>query len=472
MALVLLLAFAPLPATAQPLNTAPTDAEVAALAGRLRADEYETRKQAADAILALGPDATPALMARLARRRVPTPAALWNALRRIEPSRMTDEQQEAFDPLEPLLRAARDDSWTAATNEVTEAIVVIRALGRGHTVEGMTALIRFMPRERQTFRREVAKALLDAGAWSLPALIRGKRTGGNDAVKRFCRSIIASLGASAPADAVRRTDNELLADILLAYGDTKDPQAMNVVASFVDSEREIVREAARRAIGKYGGNAIWALRQGYENMTGREPPNEWNFDRTARELYTLYDRARTREAEAALNRGLRAARAGKSDEMLAAFDRALALAPRYSRRKDMVPGLLAHAEELLRGGEGDEEAVALLRRAQRLDPAGPHSRRIGAHLSYLEGKDWMDRGLYDRAPFEQALAQDPRHPLARQAVEEIDAAARGERRVRKTPLKIAIALAFVAVGTLVWVVRRRKPGRSGEQQAQPAQPSA
>jgi tetratricopeptide (TPR) repeat protein len=442
---------------ADPLDTAPSDAEVAALAARLRTADLAARQRAAEALLALGPDATPALMVRLARRRVPTPAALWNALQRVMPSRLSDEEKERFDPLPSLLRASRDDGWTAATNEVTEAIVVIRALGQGHTVEGLAALIQFMPRERQTFRREVARALLGAGAWALPALIRGKRTGGDEELKRFCRRLIADLGFGAPADAVQQSDNELLAAILLAYGDTKDPQALNVVASFVSSEREIVRDAARRAIAQYGGNAVWALRQAYENFAGREPPTEWNVDRTARELYTLYDGSRTRDADVFLNQGLHAYRAGKPDEMLRAFDRALALAPRHQRRKGMVPGLLARAEELLRTGEHDAAALALLRKAHRLDPEGPLSRRVGAHLAFLEGKAWRDRGLSDKEPFARALALDPRHPLAREAALEIDAAARGERRVRKLPLRIGISLAFVSIAALVWVLRRRRP---------------
>jgi tetratricopeptide (TPR) repeat protein len=444
-------------AVADSLDTAPSDAEVAALAARLRAPDLPQREEAARAILALGPDAVPALMARLVRRRVPTPAALWNALQRVMPSRMTDEEKERFDPLPPLLRASREDGWAAATSEVTEAIVVIRALGKSHTLEGLTAIIQFMPRERQTFRREVAHALLDAGAWALPALIRGKRTGGDEDLKRFCRRLIADLGFAAPADAVQQNDNELLSSILLAWGDTRDPQAMNVVASFVNSEREIVRDAARRAIAQYDGNEIWALRQAYENFEGREPPNDWNVERTARELYALYDQRRTRDADVFMAQGLKAAQDGKPDEMLRAFDRVLAIAPRYGRRKDMVPGLLARAEELLRAGDHDDEAIALLRKAHRLDPEGSHARRIGAHLAYLDGRQWMDRGLLDRAPFEQALALDPQHPLAREAVTEIDGVARGERRVRKLPLQIGISLGVVAITALLWLLRRRKP---------------
>lgn len=457
LALAVALLLVPAAAVADSLDTAPSDAEVAALAGKLRAPDLATRQHATDALLALGPDAAPALMARLARRRVPTPAALWNALQRIMPARMSDEEKERFDPLPLLLRASREDGWAAATSEVTEAVVVIRALGRSHTLDGLAAVIQFMPRERQTFRREVARALLAAGAWALPALIRGKRTGGDEELKRFCRRLMADMGYAAPADAVQQSDNELLSAILLAWGDTKDPLALNVVASFVNSEREIVRDAARRALAQYGGNEVWALRQAYENFTGTEPPNGWNVERTARELYGLYDRQRTRDADVFMTQGLRASRDGKADEMLRAFDRVLALAPRYERRKDMVPGILARAEELLRSGDHDAEAIALLRKAHRLDPEGTLSRRVGAHLAYLEGKQWMDRGLYDRAPFEQALSLDPRHPLAREAVEEIDGVEKGESRVRKLPLRIGLSLLVASIAALVWVLRRRRP---------------
>lgn len=447
------------------LVTALTDAEMAAHCARLRAPDYAARRRAADEILALGPSATPALMARLARRRVPTPATLWNALRRVEPSRMTEEDKERFDPLDPLLRAPRDDVWAAAIGEDSEAIVVIRALGRGRTVEGLSALIAFMPRERQTFRREVAKALLGAADYALPSLIRCKRLSSDDETKRFCRGLVADLGKTAPADAVDQWDNELLAAILQAYGDTRDPTAMRVVASFVSSEREVVRDAARRATAQYGGNAIWALRQAWENATGQEPPTSWDLDRTTRELYALHDRARTRDVDGLMNEGLRAGREGQKDRMLRAFDRVLTRSPRYERRKDMVPGLLAVGEGLLREEGRERQAASILRKAYRLDPEGLHSRRIQAHLAYLDGAQMLRMGIADAEPFRAALRLDPAHPLARGALEDLEARARG-RKVRRLPLAMGVVLGAVSLLVLIVAIGRAR----GRQAAGPPAP--
>ena len=47
------------------------------------------------------------------------------------------------------------------------------------------------------------------------------------------------------------------------------------------------------AIGEPG---IWQLRDQYLSLTGNKAPKEWAWDRLARELFSLYDRARLADA--------------------------------------------------------------------------------------------------------------------------------------------------------------------------------
>jgi hypothetical protein len=142
--------------------------------------------------------------------------------------------------------------------------------------------------------------------------------------------------------------------------------------------------------------------------------------------------------------------------MVRAFHQVLARSPRFERRRDMVPGLLAAGEELLREEERDGEAAVLLRLARRLDPEGPHSRRIQAHLAYLEGKQTLEMGVAEPELFEAALRLDAEHPLAREALEDLTSAAEG-RKARRIPLLIGIGLGILALFVLLLTIGRQKP---------------
>src|SRR5262249_54618610 len=132
------------------------------------------------------------------------------------------------------------------------------------------------------------------------------------------------IGKTVPGEAVQTTDNQVLADVLRAYGRAKDLDALRVVVSFSNSDRTNVREAAREAVGMYAENALWQLREAYENLIGKKPSEDWGWERVARELFAAYDRARLAEVYELMDAGLAAERAGKLEDMAQAFDRVLA----------------------------------------------------------------------------------------------------------------------------------------------------
>jgi tetratricopeptide (TPR) repeat protein len=191
-----------------------------------------------------------------------------------------------------------------------------------------------------------------------------------------------------------------------------------VILSFSNSDRERLREAAREAIAAIGEPGIWQLRDVYLNLTGNKPPREWTWDRIARELFAAYDRARLAEVYKLMDAGLAAAREGKLDEATDAFDKVLARSPLFERRKEMVKTYVARARALAEDRRTPgrvEEALAMARKALRLDPAADQAKKIEAEIAYLEGLVLIEQGTPDKFSFKRALELDPTHDSARVA---------------------------------------------------------
>src|SRR5690606_1612237 len=119
-------------------------------------------------------------------------------------------------------------------------------------------------------------------------------------VRNFCRDSLSAIGMDSPGRAVQQDDVALLAAILEAYGDTLTFDAMPVVTSYVTDERLEVRSAARRAVQRFGRNAIWQIRERYLNATGKEADPSWNYQRVLHALYEVYDAPKRKAFQAAL----------------------------------------------------------------------------------------------------------------------------------------------------------------------------
>ena len=172
------------------------------------------------------------------------------------------------------------------------------------------------------------------------------------------------LGKAIPGEAIQTNDPEVLADILRAYGRARDPDAARLVISFANSERTQIRDAARESVVLMGEVSNWQLRDTYENVVGKKPPREWSWERTARELFTEYDRLRLSQVHVLFEQGLAAKSAGKLDDMASAFDQVLARSPTFERASEMVPGYSAFAEAHL--DDAPDKASQALRRVVRL----------------------------------------------------------------------------------------------------------
>ncbi len=232
---------------------------------------------------------------------------------------------------------------------------------------------------RVDLQRQIAK-LRDK---AVPALIEARQ---HDAkiVQRWANKQLDVLGRAIPGEAVASNDTQILADVLRAYGRTRDVDAERVILSFSNSDRIQLREASREAIAAVGEPGIWQLRDQYLSLTGNKAPKEWAWDRLARELFALYDRARLAEVYKLMDDGTAAASAGKVVEAVDCFDKVLARSPLFDRRKEMVKSYFERATQLEEGHRDD--ALSMMRKALRLDPKGELAKKLEAEIAYLEGR--------------------------------------------------------------------------------------
>lgn len=364
------------------------------------------------------------------------------------------ESDDEGDWLDFMLAAARpkDKAW--------RSLVHLLAMERLLTAIGTTPAVRelialhayFGEMLRIDLQRQVAK-LRDK---AVPALIEARQ---HDAkiVQRWANKQLDQLGRAIPGEAVATNDTQVLADVLRAYGRTRDVDAVRVILSFCNSDRIQLREAARESISAIGEPGIWQLRDVYLNLTGSKPPREWTWDRIARELFATYDRARLAEVYKLMDQGVALANEGKLAEATDAFDKVLARSPLFERRKEMVKTYIDRAMQI--EGERRDEALSMLRKALRLDPKGDGAKKLEAEIAYLEGVILIEQGSADRFLLNRALELDPSHDRAKKALLSLE-----EKVVeRQSNLHRYAAAAGIGLAALIAMILlgrrpRRPPG--------------
>jgi tetratricopeptide (TPR) repeat protein len=303
---------------------------------------------------------------------------------------------------------------------------------------------------RVDLQRQVAK-LRDK---AVPALIEARQHDAKS-VQKWANKELDVLGRAIPGEAVASGDTQILADVLRAYGRTRDVDAVRVILSFCNSDRVQLREASREALVAVGEPGIWQIRDQYLGLTGDKPPRAWTWDRIARELFGIYDRQRLAETAKLMDDGAAAAGEGKVKQAVEAFDKVLARSPLFERRREMVPSYVARAREL--EDAQPEDALAMMRKALRLDPNGERAKSIEAEVAYLEGTLSVAHGAPDRTAFERALALDPTHERARRGLAALDDPAAVVRQDNMKRYVGASGIALAAVIALILLGRRRAP---------------
>jgi hypothetical protein len=327
-----------------------------------------------------------------------------------------------------------------------------RILVQVGTVEACRELIDVFVRFGDLLRVDTQLQLEKLGERAVAALIEARRHQAPQ-IARWAERQLDALGKAIPSEAVQTTDQQVLADVLRAYGRVREPDAARIVISFSNSERAQIREAARQGVALMGEVAGWQLRDAYENVVGKKPPRDWSWKRTARELFGEQDRLRLSRVYRLFEDGMRAKAEGRLDDMRRAFDQVLSRSPSFERAAEMTGGYLAFAREA--ADEHTGEAIAALRRASRL-AASPEERvQAESLLLTLEAERLLESGIADQTLPRRAIELDRSNERAKSLLARME---RGELQSQSRFGRWAAALAIGATALLaIGIILLRRP---------------
>jgi len=323
---------------------------------------------------------------------------------------------------------AADDWWAlimasaaperGAWRDLATIVGLSRVLAKIATTPAVRELGALFASYGELLRSDVERQLVTLGDRAVPALIEMRRSESKEQ-RVFALKLLEALGKAIPGEAVQTGDDQLLAEVLLAYGRAKEVDAARVILSFANSDRRQIREAARQSVLLLGDSGQLPVRESYENMTNQKALDAWGWEQTARELFRVFDRARLVDAYALMDEGLAAFRQQNMEKAAGAFDRALARDPSFERRAEMAPAYLAFARALKK--DDPARARAHLRQSLRVDPQGPLARQAESELLVLEAKDRATHGIVDDGSLRRALELDPDNADARAELLRIEA---------------------------------------------------
>ncbi len=295
------------------------------------------------------------------------------------------------DYLEMVLQKPRssDKDWRALVNVLALSRMCV-AVG---SVEAVRTLIHVFVRF-EFLRIDTQLQLARLGEKAIPALIEATRHQAPQ-VNEWAQQQLDFGGKAIPSEAVRVESPEILADILRAYGYTKDPDALRLVLSFASSERAQIRLAARQAIRATPPTAIWVLRDAYEQTLGDKPSREWTWDRLAKELFREYDRNRLAEVYALFQAGVGHMDAGDLDAAVQSFEQLLNRNPDFEPKAPLATAFLQFAKQAP-GGDKDWDRVELA--LQHVLHLGTETevREAQSALLVVKARRLAARGLADQ----------------------------------------------------------------------------
>jgi tetratricopeptide (TPR) repeat protein len=428
-----------------------TVAELDRMLAPLTDPDLAKRAAAAKALTELGSDATRAIEKKLLefRRSTLEMQPVVKAVRDTNPGKLG----ENWDLAEALLKLKAEGPAFRLT---IGTVMLVRALAHIATMPAVRLMVPVALDHGKVLFVDVQLQLRALGDKSVAALIESRKDPSGE-VRHFSTTQLEAMQKRLPGEAVQTKSNQVLADVLRAYGDVRDMDAMSVILSFVSSDRAQVRAAARDALASFGQDAIWKLREAYSNLVGKPAPETWTADQVAKELFAAYDRFRLQEVYTLLEDGLKRYAEGKLEDATASFDKVLARQPLLDRRAEMVPAYVGLAQEL--EDKDRVRALALFRKALRLDPEGPRMGQIQSEIAYLEGMDLLGRGIADADTFRRALALDGGNAKARAELDRLEAASevRQEKTRRWAAGGAVLALAIACIVLFGGGGKKKKP---------------
>ena len=419
--------------------------ELDGLLAKVLSGPEPSRKAAIKEVSELGSNALSAIHAKLAEAR--HVGGVSNVVR--EAKELTEGEGQG-DLALALLRVRSQNN--AAYKATLTTTVLIRALAHIANTASTRELIAILNDHGGVFRPEITRQVPKVGEAFVPALIEARR--GSVETRRWAHLQLEALGKKTAGEAAQVKSSTVLCDVLRAYGSIHDIEALAVILSFVNTDRAQVRAAAREALSMYGGDGLWKLREAYSNLTGKPTPEGWSADQVAKELFTAFDKVRLQEVYELLDEGLKLEKDHKLLEATQAFDKALARQPLLDRRAEMIPAYVAYADSI---EEKDlAQALALYRKAARLEPKDARKAQIESGIAYLEGKELLSRGIADEEAFKRAIALDPTNARARAELGKLEAVVETKAEKSRRVLSGGAVILAAAIGIFFFGARSRR----------------
>jgi hypothetical protein len=435
-------------------------AEVDALLARIVGSDAPDREAAVRELLEAAPKHVSAIRFRLAAvadnaDKEAMKRLLLKTRRELLDKKDDDESEKPAAGVDYLARLTeKAEPKSEAWRNLVTVLSLSRMLESIGSVEAVRGLVDVYARFGEFLRITTQNALSRLGDKAVPALIEAERHPAEKIAKWAVREL-DMLGKGVPGEAVQTQDQAVLADVLRAYGRTRNPDAVRIVVSFANSERAQVREASRQSVALMGEVGSWQLRDTYENVVGKKPPRDWAWERTARELFAEFDRLRFAQVGKFFEEGQAAREKGDLSAMRESFDKLLAYDPNYEQPAEIAAGYLAFAKSVQDKSRAD--AIAALRRAERLDPTlkGATSLRLTLEAEALE-----EKGVADSTLLERALETDAQNPRAKATLARFE---RGEpKRSENARLIAAAAILAAALLSIVLILTRKSRPASAE----------
>lgn len=451
--------------TPEPPSTADLALIDEVLAGLTSADPAK-RDTARQALGKVEPALIPAAAERL--RRLGESAdkqalkSLMNQLR-ADAKEQENEDGSSSDNLSLVLRTPQPEKPT--WRDLAQVLGLSRIFTAAGGVESARQLINVYVRFGEFLRVDTQKQLAKMELGSAAALIEASR---HPAAKiaKWARRELSKRKLDKPSKLLQRAEGNDLADILRAYGFTRDPDLARSLISFASSSQLLIRQAAREGIAAMGEVAHWPLRDAYETTSGRRPPREWAWDRCARELFREMDQNRLHDVLLAYQAGLAAQQRGDLDQMREQFDVVLTRAPGFEETAPLAQGYFDYAKSKLDAQAQD--AAQALRRAERLAGEGPLKSQIQSLLMTLQGEQLLQHGVADQILFRRALELDGNNSRARELLQRVTSVGNeAPAPLRRYATAVAIAV-LGALGTLLLLRRpRSEPDSNATSEPEP-----
>lgn len=425
------------------------------LAAELASEDSGTRAAAIRSLSSLPSSALPAIRARLIALRVGRPPAgealaMLHEIRRATGSRRADDMLDISEGV-PIVLATRRDR---AILRIVEPILLERSLERIATTEALALVPEVLRLDRGAWEMEGRRATIRLGDRAAAAILRA-RSHEDPAGRTWARWSMRELSMEDPGRLVQRLEPRDLADVLLAWGETRSIDAMSIVASYVEDPRRTVREASREALRAYGQNGIWQAREQFRLRLGESAALEWSWSRTLGELYRRLDERRLAEAHQIEERARAAIERGDPSGASRELESLLARAPDTSDR-EIARLFAALADAWI---EADELARArpAIDRAIRVSPADSDRARWHARLAYLEAESALASGTLDLEAYRRAAGLDPSFARAREVLATLEAQAAPPRARPDRGIALWIAASLIAALGITLVRERRGP---------------